>query len=246
MNNYRAVIEYDGTDYSGFQVQKEEVRTVQMEIQKALEKLLPGTTRFSYAGRTDAGVHAKNQVIGFDTSSDPDLYRFKWQFNCIVPDDIVMKSVDKTEGFFDARREAVSRKYCYYVVNNNHCSVFIKRYSIMVTTEMDFGLMAKASELFIGSHDFAAFSNEKEKETFTIREIKDISLKKYDEGLIKFSIEANSFLYNMVRKIMGTLIEIGQGKRNIDSIEEAFRTGEKGLTAKAAPAKGLFLESVRY
>jgi len=137
MNNYRAVIEYDGTDFSGFQIQKGDVRTVQKEIYKVLKKLLPDTKRFSYAGRTDAGVHAKNQVISFDTGLEPDLYRFKWQFNCMVPGDIVMKSVIGTDGFFDARREAVSRRYCYYVVNNNHCSVFFRRYCVMLTNELD-------------------------------------------------------------------------------------------------------------
>jgi pseudouridylate synthase I len=248
MNNYSAVVEYDGTYYKGFQAQPGNVRTIQGELLKALSTVLPGKEvhEFSYAGRTDAGVHAKHQVINFKTDKELDLYRFKWKLNCVLPDDIVIKEISKVREEFDSRRDAILRQYGYYLVNSHYQSAFLKRYSMLVTGELDLELMRKAAQKFVGVKDFASFCNDNFNCAFTVREIYSFNIRKYSGGLVVFKISANAYLYNMVRIIVGTVIEIGRGKRSIGSIDEAFKGLKRTYAGKIVPAKGLFLTNVIY
>ena len=248
MSNYSAVVEYDGTSYKGFQAQPGNVRTVQGELLKALNVVLSGAQiqDFGYAGRTDSGVHAKHQVINFKTGKELDLYRFKWKLNCILPDDIVIKEISKVREDFDSRKDAVLRQYSYYLVNNNYQGVFLKKYSMLLTGDLDVGLMRKAAEKFCGEKDFASFCSNSFDGVFTVREIYSFNIRKYSGGMIVFKISANAYLYNMVRIIVGTVVEIGIGKRNIASIDEAFEGRKRSYAGKIAPAKGLFLTNVIY
>ncbi len=248
MSNYSAVVEYDGTSFKGFQAQPGNVRTVQGEILKALAIVLSGEQilDFGYAGRTDTGVHAKHQVINFKTGKELDLYRFKWKFNCVLPDDIVIKEINKVRDDFDSRKDARLRQYSYYLVNNSYQGVFLKRYSMLLTGCLDIGLMRQAAEKFIGVRDFTSFSNNNSKDAFTVREIYSFNLRKYSGGLVVFKISANSYLYNMVRIIVGTVIEVGMGKRSIGSIDHAFEVLKRTSAGKIAPARGLFLTNVVY
>ena len=136
MVKFAAVLEYDGTDFCGFQFQPGVIRTVQGEIIKAFHKRLKSFDEFSYAGRTDTGVHARHQVISFTTDEKLDLYRFKWQMNCLLPDDIVIKKIERIENSFDARKSARLRQYSYFIVNDNYQSVFLKKYSLLVTKKL--------------------------------------------------------------------------------------------------------------
>lgn len=246
MSKYAAVIEYDGTGFKGFQAQPGNVRTVQGEITSALEVLLDDYNRFSYAGRTDAGVHAKHQVISFSTEKSIDFYRFKWKLNCLLPDDIVVKEMRSVPDSFDARKDAKCRQYSYLVVNNNYQSVFLKRYSVLITKELDIKAMRAAADRFCGIRDFASFCNNNLQTGYTVREVRSFRIRRYHDGLLVFRIKASSFLYNMVRIIVGTVIEIGKGERTMDSIDRAFKGSNRKLAGKIVPARGLFLTNVEY
>lgn len=173
MNNYVAVIEYDGSNYKGFQYQPGKIKTIQDELQKALSILLgKGVFEdFSYSGRTDTGVHAKYQVINFKTDKFLDLYKFKWQLNCLLPEDIVVKDIRLTDEHFNSRKDAKLREYSYFVVNNDFQSAFLKKYSLLVTKRLDVQMMRKAAEMFVGTFDFRSFCSSNFRAGSTIRRI---------------------------------------------------------------------------
>ena len=211
MNNYMAVVEYDGTNYNGFQIQPGGTKTIQGELAVVLSKVLDEKVDFKYAGRTDTGVHATYQVINFKTGKDLDIYRILWSVNSLLPDDIVIKKIEKVGPSFDARRDARLREYSYFIVNKKYQSVFLKKYSILITRELDIRLMRKAARMFLGVKDFASFCNPDCLGSNTVREIKRFTVEKTKDDLVIFKIAANSFLYNMVRIIAGTVLEIGSG-----------------------------------
>jgi len=249
MNNYMAVVEYDGTYYKGFQTQPGEVRTVQGELIKVLSAVLKKFEDFSYSGRTDTGVHALNQVINFKTDKDLDLYKFKWQLNCLLPDDIGIREINLVGESFNSRRSARLREYSYFIVNNNSCSVFLKKYSILITRRLNLELMKKAAKMFIGTKDFKSFcskSTKSQNTISTIREIYSFTINKNKQDLIVFKIAANSFLYNMARIIAGTVLEVGSNQRKLESIKEVILKKDRRLSGKIVPAKGLFLTKVEY
>ena len=246
MNNYMAVVEYDGTNYNGFQIQPGGTNTIQGELAAVLSKVLNEKVDFKCAGRTDTGVHATYQVINFKTGKDLDIYRILWSLNSLLPDDIVIKKIEKVSHSFDARSDACLREYSYFVVNKKYQSVFLKKYSILVTRELDIRLMRKAARMFLGAKDFASFCNPDCLGGNTVREIKRFTIKKTKYDLVIFKIAANSFLYNMVRIIIGTVLEIGSGQRELGSISEALMKRDRKLAGKIIPAKGLFLTVVEY
>lgn len=247
MNNYMAVVEYDGTGYSGFQIQPDGINTIQEEIEKAIFKILQQKVRLRYAGRTDAGVHATHQVINFKSEKELNLYRFKWSINSLLPQDIAVKEINKVSCSFDARRDAKFREYSYFVVNGNYQSVFLKKYSILFVEKINVNLMKKAADMVVGVRDFKSFCNrDDDKSKNTLRNMISLTINKNKDSLIIFKMSANSFLYNMARIIVGTLLEIGCGKRDIESIKKAITLGDRNLTGKTAPAKGLFLTNVVY
>lgn len=250
MTNYKAVIEYDGTGFSGFQIQPEGLRTVQGELIKVLSHILNKKTSISYAGRTDSGVHATNQVINFKHDDNLDLYKFKWSLNCVLPEDISVRSVEKVADEFDSRRDALWREYSYFLVNDNYQSVFLKRYSILVCKKLDFDLMAKSCKNFIGRKDFTPFCSPNDDKVNKIREIFNFDVFKinsfYGNKVIVFKVKANSFLCNMVRIIVGTLIEIGKGMRSVSTIEDAFEHNDRNMAGRIVESKGLFLTGVGY
>lgn len=241
-----AVIEYDGTDFNGFQIQPKGTRTVQQKLVYVLSKVLNKNTDICYAGRTDAGVHARGQVISFKTDKDLDLYRLKWSLNGLLPNDIGVKEIKKEKISFDPRRDAKLREYKYYVVNNDYHSVFLKKYSILINQKLDLKLMRRAAGIFIGDHDFAPFASPGLKNEFTRRQIYEFTAVQEDNGMFVFIVKANSFLYNMVRIMTGTILEIGKGEREIKDIEKALLSGEGNYASSMAPAKGLFLTRVEY
>lgn len=246
MKKYMAVIEYDGTDFNGFQTQPEGTRTVQQVLTDTLSGIFNRQTNIRYAGRTDAGVHARGQVIDFLTEKDLDLYRFKWSLNNLLPDDISVKKIEKVNPGFDPRRDARTREYSYNIVNADHQSVFLNKYSILITKELDVEAMGKAAGSFIGENDFAPFASPSIKGEYTVRKIYSFKLDIKDGGLLEFRVKANSFLYNMVRIMIGTIIEVGKGERDLKEIKQALKTGEGNFASSMAPARGLFLDRVEY
>lgn len=241
-----AVLEYDGTNYNGFQIQPDGAETVQGKLVEVLSKVLNERVDFKYAGRTDAGVHAKYQVINFKTGRDLDIYRFLWSVNGLLPDDIVLKNIEKASLSFDARRNAVLREYCYFVVNKKYQSVFLKKYSILITKKLDIRFMRRAARMFLGVKDFGSFCNPSCLDGNTVRKIFKFTVEKNKEDIIVFKIAANSFLYNMARIIVGTILEVGSGERDLKSISEALVKRDRSSAGKIVPAKGLFLTRVEY
>ncbi len=246
MNNYMAVVEYDGTGFNGFQIQPEGTRTIQEELMLAISRILGHKISLYYAGRTDAGVHARGQVINFKTGLELDLYRFKWSANSLLPEDIGIKTINKVDASFDSRKDARSREYRYYVVGGNYQSVFLKKYSILMTRGLDLGLMRKTSRMFVGRRDFASFASPALLGVNTIRNIYSFTITRDNEGIITFRIIANSFLYNMVRIMVGTILEIGEGERRLEDIRQALAGGGSNFASSMAPARGLFLTRVVY
>jgi tRNA pseudouridine38-40 synthase len=246
INNYMAVVEYDGTNYSGFQMQPGGINTIQGELVAVLSKVLNEKIDLQYAGRTDAGVHARYQVINFKTGKDLDIYRILWSVNSLLPVDIVVKKIEKVSPSFDARRDASLREYSYFVVNKRYQSVFLKKYSILITRKLNIRLMKKAARMFLGIKDFASFCNSECFNENTVRKVYSFSVEKTKDDLIIFKITANSFLYNMVRFIVGTVLEIGSGQRELSSVSEALKKRDRKLAGEIVPAKGLFLTKVEY
>jgi tRNA pseudouridine38-40 synthase len=246
MCKYMAVLEYDGTDYNGFQIQKSGTNTVQGRLKEVFLKVLRREVDFKYAGRTDAGVHAKCQVLSFKESGDLDIYRFQWSVNSLLPDDIVIKKIEKVRPDFDARKSAIEREYSYFVVNKKYHSVFLKKYSILVTRELNIRAMKKAARMFIGLKDFGSFCSPSSLSSNTVRKVFRFTVEKTKEDLVIFKIAANSFIYNMVRIIVGTVLEVGYGDRNLESISGALMERNRELAGKILPAKGLFLTGVSY
>jgi tRNA pseudouridine38-40 synthase len=246
INNYMAVVEYDGTSYSGFQIQPGDVNTIQGCLTEVLSKILNEKIDFKYAGRTDAGVHATYQVVNFYTNIELDIYRIKWSINSMLPYDIVVREIKKVSPSFDARRDAILREYSYYVVNKEYQSVFLKKYSILVTKELNIKLMQKAAKMFVGQKDFGSFCNPECLKNSTLRKVFRFTVEKKEYNLIVFKIAANSFLYNMVRIMVGTLLEVGCGQRDLASIKVALNERNRSLSGNMVPAKGLFLTGVEY
>lgn len=246
MNNYMAVVEYDGTGFNGFQIQPEGTRTIQEELILAISRILGHKISLYYAGRTDAGVHARGQVINFKTGLELDLYRFKWSLNSLLPEDIGIKTINKVDISFDSRRDAKSREYRYYVVGGNYQSVFLKKYSILTTSGLDLELMRKTSRMFVGRRDFTSFASPALLDVNTIRNIYSFTITRDNEGVTTFRIIANSFLYNMVRIMVGTILEIGKGEGRLEDIRQALAGGGSNFASSMAPARGLFLTRVVY
>jgi len=246
MENYMAVVEYDGTGYNGFQIQPEGTSTVQGELIRVLSTVLNEKVNFRYAGRTDAGVHAKYQVINFKNSRDLDVPRILWSINSLLPDDIAVSKIEKVSPSFDARKNASLREYNYFVVNKEYQSVFLKKFSILITRKLNIRLMRRAARIFLGVKDFGSFCSSSCLSCNTVRKVFKFIIEKTADDIIIFKITANSFLYNMVRILVGTILEVGIGKRNLKSISEALEKRDRKLAGKIVPAKGLFLTRVEY
>ena len=245
MKNYKAVVEYDGTDFCGFQAQPNGLRTVEGEIVRVLSTKMRHDIKLGYAGRTDAGVHALGQVINFKSSCEIDLGKLKWSLNSMLSDDIVIKSIEYARDDFDSRRDARLREYSYQIVNDDWQSVFLKRYSILVTKKLDIDLMKDALDLFLGVKDFRGFCSPNDANVSKIRSVYYFDIEKKD-NLIIFKIGANAFLYNMARIIIGSVLEAGLKKRDKASIAEGFSGKGICFVQSIVPPKGLFLTKVQY
>jgi tRNA pseudouridine38-40 synthase len=240
------IIEYKGTNYHGSQSQVN-APTVQGEIEKALKKLTGERIRIKLASRTDAGVHASGQVVGFDTEAKLPLKSFIDGLNHYLPEDIAVKAAYKAEADFDVRRRAVSREYRYYIYNSPTRSPLKKGLSYRVPGELDIAAMNRACEALIGRHDFASFvaSEAVAKEKRTVRDIFKAAVTQ-DGEMIVFEIIANSFLPHQVRNIIGSLVKVGQDKMTVAEFKNIVESRTPGLAGPAAPAEGLCLVQVNY
>lgn len=245
MKRYKCVVSYDGTRFAGYQVQPNKL-TVQSEIEWALTKLHKGTEMsITASGRTDAGVHAKGQVIHFDSSLNIPLSKWDVALNSLLPDDIMIKSVEEADATFHARFDAVGKEYRYFVQRSEKRDPFSRNYAHHFPYPLKILEMEKAAKALIGTHDFTSFCSAKTEVADKVREISEIEMIEDGEQLI-FRFVGNGFLYNMVRILVGTLLEVGSGARKAESISEIIEQKDRIFAGKTAPAHGLYLWEVFY
>lgn len=245
MPRIKCTISYDGTGFSGYQVQPGK-RTVQGELEKALEKLNKGTSiRVSASGRTDAGVHARGQVIHFDTTLEIEPARWQKALNSMLPDEIAVLSVDIAKPDFHARFDAVGKEYRYFLLPSKHRDPFQRNYAYQFPYELNFDAMREAGRQLLGTHDFTSFCSSKTEVEDKVRTLKEIDF--YEEnGLLVFRFVGDGFLYNMVRILVGTLLEVGTGRRAADTMLHLLAEQDRTLAGKTAPGHGLYLWQVYY
>ena len=244
MRNIKLIIEYDGTNYCGWQRQKNGV-SVQEAIEKVLEKILRENAKLTGAGRTDSGVHAKGQAANFRTSSRLAPERIKNALNANLPSDISIKSVKGVKEGFNAQFDAKSKIYRYLICNSKDRSPFLGRYSVNFDYTLDIPSMRKAAKALLGRHDFSSFKSLHSSAKTSVRNLKGLTIRK--KGIwISIDVEADGFLYNMVRAIVGTLVEIGRGKVPVRMIEKILNGRNRSFAGPTLPAKGLTLMKVKY
>lgn len=245
MQRYKCTVSYDGTGFFGYQVQPNK-RTVQSELEEALLKLHKGKeVKVTASGRTDAGVHAKGQVIHFDTDLRIPDDRWPLALNSLLPDDISILSAEKAEDSFHARFDAAGKEYRYFLYLSKQRDPFSRHYAFQFPYQVDVEQMREAGRLLLGRHDFTSFCSAKTEMEDKVRTIKEITINQ-EGDMLSFRFIGNGFLYNMVRILVGTLLEIGSGDRNVEEIPELLRKKDRRLAGKTAPAHGLYLWKVFY
>ncbi|HWI61619.1 MAG TPA: tRNA pseudouridine(38-40) synthase TruA [Symbiobacteriaceae bacterium] len=246
MATIKLTLQYDGTRYAGFQRQPNGV-TIQEKLENALrrttgdEALKIGAA----AGRTDAGVHARGQVVHFRTESRIPIDRWPYALNQHLPDDIVVFGAETVPDDFHARYWAVSKRYRYTIEHAPFQSPMSRLYAYHWGKELNFDLMLKAAALIEGQHDFAAFRSTGGSAKTSVRTVSCLAVVRQGPYLL-IDIAADGFLYNMVRIIAGTLLEVGAGRRTPEMVRKALETGQRSLAGKTLPAHGLSLEEVTY
>lgn len=244
MKNIMIEIEYDGTNYSGWQVQPN-ARTVQGEIMKVLKKLTGKDITINGSGRTDAGVHAYGQVATFNMESNIPIDRLPLALNSNLPKDISIVNAKEMPKGFHARYNAIGKRYIYKIYRNRYRSAILRNYSYHMYSKLDYEKMQQAAKLLLGTHDFRGFMSSGSSVEDTVRTIHKLDIINNDSSLY-IHIEGNGFLYNMVRIITGTLLEIGSGKIPVDQINKILEIKDRSLSGHTAPPQGLFLDKVFY
>lgn len=240
------LVEYFGKQFSGSQFQTK-ARTVQSELERALAVLARKPVRVVFSGRTDSGVHAQGQVAHFDIDNcDSDLWRLVWALNGILPEDLSVKAAQIVPETFHARYSAIERRYVYRILNRAQRSALLKNSHYFYPHRLDYDRMSQAAGMLVGDHDFASFRSTNSDRGTSRCIVSEAKLLNLGEGQLEFWIAANHFVYNMVRIIVGTLIEIGSGERAPKDLREALKRCDRNLAGPTAPAWGLALAHVKY
>ena len=243
MNNIKLVIEYDGTNYVGWQQQKNGI-TIHGKLSKAIERVVHEEVALHGSGRTDAGTHAVGQVANFKTKSNIPIYNLVQAINSYLPKDIVVKSAKKVPEKFHSRYSAKSKTYRYTILNSNMRDAIGRDYCLHYSTNLDIEKMQKASKALMGKHDFSTFKS-KSDVISSVRTIMKLEIKNRGKFLL-FTIEADGFLYKMVRSIVGTLLEVGKGKMTIAEFKKIVKSGARAKAGNTVAANGLCLLKVKY
>lgn len=238
-------MEYDGTDFHGWQRQKAE-RSVQEEIEKVLGTVTTKEITLNGSGRTDAGVHALGQTAGFKCETDLTSQTLMKALNSLLPDDIVILSCEEINDDFHARFSAKSKVYQYRILNQPVPSVFHRRYAWHIAKHLDADAMGTALEYILGEHDFSAFEGAGSPRSHSIRNVMHAEIIRRDNGFIVIELEANGFLKFMVRNIVGTLVDVGLGKLPPEGFNDILESRDRKLAGITAPPQGLFLIKVKY
>lgn len=244
MRNIKLTIEYDGTAFSGWQRQSNRP-SVEQTVDTALRELLKENIKLLGSSRTDAGVHAKGQVANFRTESSIPAYRFVGALNGMLPPSVVIVDAEEVPFSFHSRYDSHGKVYSYTILNRKIRPAYMNNYVAFVHYDLDFERMKKASESILGTHDFAAFKSKGGSVKTTVRTIKSLELVRTND-IIKMTIDGDGFLYNMVRIIAGTLVDIGRGRLAPDSMPDIIESRDRERAGKTASASGLCLEKIYY
>ena len=245
MRNYKFIVTYDGSKYSGWQRLQDNIeKSIQGKIEILLSKLLEEEIQIIGSGRTDAGVHALMQVCNFKTSKVLGK-DFIEDFNRFLPEDIKIIEFSEVDDRFHARYNAKKKIYMYRIDNSPFGNPFIRKFAYHVDKKLDIEKMKEVSKIFIGEHDFTSFSNSKSKKKSSVREIYNIEFKITDD-IIEIYFEAEGFLYNMVRMLAGSIIGAGLGQTSGEEVEELLTEKTREKHRFTAPPHGLFLYNVEY
>jgi tRNA pseudouridine38-40 synthase len=242
LNNYKLLIQYDGTNYAGWQIQENAV-TIQQIISNSINKILKVDVNLIGSGRTDTGVHALGQIANFRTEVEIDIYRFKHSLNSILPFDISIIEMNKIDPSFHSRFDAKKRSYIYLITQQK--SPFYKNYSYFYPSKLDINKLNSISKAFIGENDFTSFSKKNsdvENKNCTVYDLHW----RIQNSLIIFYIQANRFLHGMVRTIIGTLLKAQEMDNPEMFIENVFKAQNREKAFESVPSKGLFLYKVEY
>ena len=243
-NKFILLIEYDGTQYYGFQWQVG-LPTIQSELEQAIRQFCGQSSRVMAASRTDAGVHAKGQVVSFWAKSTLDTMTLIRALNYYLPRDIAVKAAYRASGDFNVRRDALSREYRYYILNSNTRSPFSRRFALFIPKMLDIQAINEACQLIQGENDFASFASSLDGNKSTLRNVYEAGIEKKGDFTV-FRIVANSFLPHQVRSTVGLLIRLGLGKIDIDDFRDIMEARSLGLAGPLSPACGLCLNKVNY
>ncbi len=255
MKNIRLLIEYDGTNYNGWQTQKN-ANTIHDMLADRIKRITGEEVKLLSASRTDAGVHALGQAASFKTASHLEPQVLKRALNAVLPEDVRILEAGEADMTFHPRYEALGKSYFYIIDNTDTSSAFLYRYAWRLAYRLDINEMKIAAKMLVGRHDFSAFRGSGCGAKNALREISLLEIKplkgidfmtaKLEGRFIKIRIEADAFLRHMVRNIVGTLVEVARGRMNPAEFRNAFQSRDRKRTGPTAPAKGLFLEKVRY
>ncbi len=244
MTRYAGLVEYDGSSFAGWAAQPE-TRTVEGTLSEALETVLRQPVKMSVAGRTDAGVHASGQVVSFEAQTELEPSVLAYRATAVLPEDVALRRCVAVDEGFDARKSAKSRSYEYRIVNAPVRSPLRRRRTIYVARGLDLDLLQNAARLVRGTHDFRAFTPSK---TYHVRFERIVTESFWEQSgdLLVYGITADSFLYGMVRTLVGTMLEVADGGREMASFERLLSSGERSEAGPAVASRGLTLTGVGY
>ena len=246
MKNLKLIIEYEGTNYSGWQAQKT-LPTVQGSLVTAAKRLTrDGNASVAGASRTDAGVHALGQVGGLKADTDMSCQDLIKGLNFFLPDDIVVKEAVEMPSDFDPRRGSTGKIYLYRIVNRDHPSALLRNFSWNIFNPLDLGAMREAATHFIGEKDFSSFMAADSDANHPVREVTSVEIFEKEDGLVEIEVRGTAFLRHMVRIMVGTLVAVGKGKRRPSDIHGIIDARSREAAGMTAPAQGLCLVRVEY
>lgn len=256
MRTLRLVIEYDGTDFHGWQKQPE-VRTVQGCLEQALEQLLGETVRTTAAGRTDAGVHALGQTVSLQAGSSIPVENLARALNAVLPPDVAVVHAEQAVADFNARFNATGKLYRYQIVPSGRRSAFLDRMVWHCPFPLDLDLMREGARGLLGEHDFRAFARDADSNESCVRCLHSVEIRETppqsiprglheDRDVVSIEVEGDAFLWNMVRSIAGTLVDVGRGKLPPSQVAEIVASGDRSRVGPTLPPQGLALVRVDY
>jgi tRNA pseudouridine38-40 synthase len=248
MRPLKLTLAYDGTDYSGWQVQGEKP-TLQRTVEGAIRCVTGEFLRVVASGRTDAGVHALGQVASFSTQCALPLPQFCRAINANLPCDVRVLAIEETHSGFHAIRDAVSKRYRYVIQDGPIPDVFVRRHCWFIPQRLDEAAMQRAAQSLVGTHDFTSFQAAGSPRSTAIRTIMELTVRRGLDSAsnrITIEVEANGFLYNMVRIIVGTLVDVGRSVQPWTWPAEVLALHDRRLAGRTAPPAGLFLAQVKY